>query len=283
VSDNPPIPEVAPAAPAEGGSVLAELWKNIFPWDDLNAKGPPERWLKLGLEILPALAVLAAQGADAPHLLQVDALGRLAATGTPNIAGKLLQPVAAGAKAVVVDQPELFPPGSFITFSPGPQNFIFSVEGWHLITNVNGNTISLAEGPTNSWGPGDIALGGPGMVIVGPPPGYLAATSLAQGRATVGAGATRNLVIATASGVYRLHSVDFTIDAVTAGGGVYLHLQDTAGNDIDTWRTDLAPPYTGLYQALPIQPNRGFQVKADAAIALNWSLRYSISPASAFP
>lgn len=75
------IPDAAPAAPAETGSDLAQIWSNLWPWDELNAKGPPERWLRLGTEILPVLAALVAQDqGKKPHLLRTDPAGRLVVT-----------------------------------------------------------------------------------------------------------------------------------------------------------------------------------------------------------
>lgn len=92
-------PEAVPPAvgpdPIASGK-LAEVWQNIIPYSDLNAKGIPERFLALGQEIVPTLAVLAASGNKNPRLLNADAVGRLIATANPLVADTLQSAVGPG-------------------------------------------------------------------------------------------------------------------------------------------------------------------------------------------
>jgi hypothetical protein len=167
VTDQDPlaaIPELAPAASTDSAQELAELWRNIIPWDDLNAKGPPDRYLKLGQEILPTLAILAAQGEDAPHLLKVDAASRLLTSAVPNPIQRLTDPITAGDQALNVDDPSPFPGGShiFITSASGG-----GASGPYLVYEVTGNQLYLGREIIVPYVPGDLVVGYPSYVAVG--------------------------------------------------------------------------------------------------------------------
>ncbi len=114
------IPDQPPAAPADAGSVLAEVWTNIFPWSDLNAKGPPERNLKLGTEILPTLAVQAIQTPAGPRLVQGDSLGHQVTAISQNLTDVLAADAAGGTSVLKVGQSDLFPPGTWVILTPAP-------------------------------------------------------------------------------------------------------------------------------------------------------------------
>jgi hypothetical protein len=57
------------------------IQRDIVPQADLRLQGGWERWLKLGTDIAPTLAILAAQGPIAPRLIACDDAGQLILSG----------------------------------------------------------------------------------------------------------------------------------------------------------------------------------------------------------
>lgn len=163
------VPETAPVTIAEPGTPLAQLWRNIFPWSDLNAQSPPERWLTLGAEILPSLAVLAAQGPDQPHLLQTDALARLLTVGTQNAVDKVAQQSAAGAASIVVNNRNLFAPGSFIAIVPAAGGATLANSQFYQVVGQGPDVGKLLIAPNLNAqaNPGDWVVGVPAVWIAG--------------------------------------------------------------------------------------------------------------------
>lgn len=65
------------------------IQRDIIPQADLRLQGGWERWLKLGTDISPQLAILAAQGPLSPKLVTCDDEGRLNLAGVSNPIGFL--------------------------------------------------------------------------------------------------------------------------------------------------------------------------------------------------
>lgn len=84
MAPNLPILSPPPSLGLAGRNpVLAELWRTLFPWEQLEAKNPPDRRLELGQDILPTLAVMVAAGGGVPALLMTDDHGRLQVSDAP--------------------------------------------------------------------------------------------------------------------------------------------------------------------------------------------------------
>lgn len=163
------IPETAPAPGVAVGGGLAQIWKNIFPWEDLNAKGPPEQWLTLGQEILPALAVLAAQGPDQPHLLQTDLLSRLLTVGSLNAVDKAADQSLVGASLITVENPELFAPGSWVAIVPAAgSSTLINSQVYQVLSPAAGpGQLNVAPALTANVNPGDFVVSVPAVWIAG--------------------------------------------------------------------------------------------------------------------
>lgn len=76
----PSLPSIDPVGDGHG----TEFWTKLFPWEDLQAKGIPERRLKLGQEVLGSLSIMVGNDAVGPHLIQTDAMGNLLYAPIPN-------------------------------------------------------------------------------------------------------------------------------------------------------------------------------------------------------
>lgn len=164
-----PIPESPAPAPSEIGGRLAQIWRNIFPWGDLNAKLPPERYLSLGEEILPSLAVLAAQGPDQPRLLQTDLLARLLTVGSLNAVDKATAQKLIGSAVISVNNPNLFAPGSFVAVQPAAGGATLSNSQFYQVLGPTNNPgeLSIAPALTAQVNPGDFIVGVPAVWIAG--------------------------------------------------------------------------------------------------------------------
>lgn len=151
---NPPtvLPPSLPA-PVEGGG-LAELWRNLLPLDDLQAKSPPERRLTLGRDILPTLAMLSAMGPDGPHLVNTDVIGNVVADSPGYLIDQLTAPVNAGDHAIQVTNGRQFAPGMAVAIgsqqTTADRNPAFQT--W--VNTVQGNTVNLQNGSPAAFGVG---------------------------------------------------------------------------------------------------------------------------------
>ncbi len=105
----------APSDTASTATPLATLWRNVIPWDDLNAKELPDHWLGLGTDILPVLAIQATgAGVSGPRLLQSDAAGRLLASAAPYGFDVFLAAAGVGDTEFTPSDINLFVPGMSI-------------------------------------------------------------------------------------------------------------------------------------------------------------------------
>lgn len=238
------VPEQAPSAPAEAGSPLAQLWRNIWPWDDLNAKGPPERWLSLGTEILPALAVLAAQGPDKPRLLQTDLLARLLTVGSLNAVDKAAAAAAAGQNVITVNNPNLFAPGSWVAIVPAAGAATLTNSQFYQVLgpgNVAG-TLTIAPNLATAVNPGDYIVSVPAVWIAGQslnvqvgnsvnigtlPPITIAAAQSVNIGGSVAVGSLPPITIAAAQnvGITGTVNVSITSGSVTIAGTPNINIQ----------------------------------------------------------
>lgn len=71
-------------------TILGRIRRNIVPQRDLDLQDSWNRLLKLGEDIAPVLAILAAQGPNEPLMLRCDAAGQLV------FAGNLVSPLPLG-------------------------------------------------------------------------------------------------------------------------------------------------------------------------------------------
>jgi hypothetical protein len=126
--------------PSDGG--LAELWRNLLPLDDLQAKSPPERRLVLGKDILPSLAILTAQGPGGPKLINADLVGKLATANLPYFIDSAASPAAAGTFAVNVHTPSFYSPGMWMLIGTQFINGQWGQGQTLQVATVSGNTVT---------------------------------------------------------------------------------------------------------------------------------------------
>lgn len=139
----------------QGQDQLAQLWNNIFPWADLNAKSPPERYLTLGKDVLPSLAVLATGiGASGPRLLSTDSLGRLSTLANPSGVDIVRADLAQNQNALQVGDQTLFPIGSMILVASPNGPFRHRVFSWSA-----GNIINIIPSSFEGYGSGIQVIG----------------------------------------------------------------------------------------------------------------------------
>lgn len=106
------VADAAAQTPAAPDSTLAELWQRIMPWEDLQAKSPPERYLQLGRDVLAAVAALSALGPDRPRLLRTDGLSRLLTATAVNPELPVTGPAAVNATLIPTSAQYIAPPGT---------------------------------------------------------------------------------------------------------------------------------------------------------------------------
>lgn len=169
MADNPPVDLGVGASSSDGApdSALAELWRNLWPWDDLNAKLPPERWLTLGRDILPALAALTAQGPDRPRLLITDAVSRLQVATGLNAIQRLTSSLAAGDNVLPVDSTVPFAVGAYVLLAQAPGNAPVTTTGPYRILNIGTAAMSIVGQVPVPYSTGDFVVALPMFTAIG--------------------------------------------------------------------------------------------------------------------
>ena len=252
------IPDAPPAPAPEAGAELAEIWRNIWPWDDLNAKGPPERFLKLGLDMLASLAAIVAQGPIGPKLVRARADGSLATGAQINLQAGIGAPSAIGANTITVIDPSVLSPACPVLLQVATGVNAGKTEQ-QIVQSIAGNVVTLAPGNLlHAYNPGDTCVAMPTIDVFGQPIAVVAAggggsTNLAlQVRpqvvnATIASGITAALLGGTAGQTVFLFGVAIAFDAVVGSNGMFL--EDSAGTQL--WNLSLAagPQYVDYHGA----------------------------------
>lgn len=127
----------------------------------MNAKSPPSEYPQLHRDIMPVLAVLAAQGPDRARLLTADAFARLITATNLSTADILAQPVASGAVTAVPLTNSLFPPGVSFYLGGGVNNSGALLSGPYLVTNNDGKTITFKPSAAQAYQATDVILAVP--------------------------------------------------------------------------------------------------------------------------
>lgn len=161
------VPDVAPGPPSDPTQSIAEIWTNIFPWGDLNAKGVPERNLKLGPEILPVLAGIFIQSGSGPRMVQGDASGHLVASSVTPLTDRLTLPAAAGQPIIKITTPSLFPPGSWIMLAPAPGTGTNAANGPFQVGSWQADGLTLTQVLPIAYQSGDFIFAVPSFQPVG--------------------------------------------------------------------------------------------------------------------
>lgn len=266
------IPDTAPPAPVEGGGSLGEIWSNLFPWEDLNAKGMVERYLKLGPDILPVLAAMVAKGPAGPKMVASDKRGFFGAQldANPQTIVSVMAPQFTA--AITVEDPQFFRIGSLIEINDTvhPER-----HQPYTVTDVKGNVLSL-------WGAlsFDIQVGAvvrlvPRVSLAGNPPPWMAPNQ--PGRTIPGAGPFTAVLIAPANGfqVYLFGGI-LTVTVAAAGAIVQL-LDDSLTQEylrmscaqVGQWSFDMHGAPGGL--------DSGVSVKVTGAATVFMNLYWSLA------
>lgn len=155
-------------------SELAQLWRQLLPLDDMQAKSPVMRYLTLGKDILPTLAVLSAVAPDSPRLLKTDIASRLLVSTNFTTAVKATTGSAINQNVVTVPDSSIFPPGSYLYHVPFPGHiFRYKVKSIDSSTTIE--TVVNLKQIINA---GDLLISVP-VAIMEQPPGP--SQALAQG------------------------------------------------------------------------------------------------------
>lgn len=271
MADNPPPSlsdlGIEPATTDTGS--LAELQRNIWPWDDLNAKSQVARWLDLGREVIPTLASLVASGGARPRLLQADAQGRLATAASPYVIDRFADSANTASSTITPANPSLYAPGMFLMLISNAGGFTFGGAQVVQVQDVGPTTIDVAPNPLSSYVPGDWIVTIPPPANFGAPPPGLAPNN-GPIRAVRSAAGTTVMVNGQIRQVIRVFGVELAV-AVVAAGGVG-ELQDTAGNGIAQIRTDTIHEITLNCGGVPLAPGVGLQFNtAGAATAVAYA------------
>lgn len=161
----PPVslPTVAPA----GDASLAQVRRNVIPYEDLKAVLTPDRYLELGQDILPVLAVLAAQNPAGAKLLNADGVGNLIAAENPYVIDFLTVQTNAGGTTFSVSNPTQFLRGMAVVVGVTAVGFGLGGFWQTKVSAVNGQLLTFIE-PA----PVDVPAGAPVMIVSHPPAPY---------------------------------------------------------------------------------------------------------------
>lgn len=137
MSDQIPTTPIPPSIGPSITSRLATLWRSIIPWEQLQAKEPPQRYLEVGSDIIPTLAVLTALGPDGPHLVNVDQRGNL--LNTLSFTTVAISQDLAGTSTIHVPDSNAFTPGHFFVHIAQTGD----INKYRVRTIVDKNTVQI--------------------------------------------------------------------------------------------------------------------------------------------
>lgn len=265
----PQVVVTPPALDMAGSHSLGQLVQQTIPFDDLQIRGPVERYLTLGQDIIPTLSMISAIAGKTPRLLQADAAARLLTIAQLNAAAKIQNFPPGGPSLLTVDIPAIFPVGSYVLHVDS--NGVVDVR--EVTANPGTGNITLTRALQGIVNVGDTILSVP-PVIAQPLPSQQAQLQ-ASGEANVAAG---NSVLAI-SGVAGLNiwlfdATLYTGDAAGAFGG----FQDSGGVDYGQGAVNTSGRvFHRFYGGVPVAAGASFRVKNPGGAASNlwWSVSYT--------
>lgn len=265
-----------------GDAPPTEFWRNLMPWDDLNAKSPPERWLQFQKDVLPVLAVLVGGRTPAgSRLLAADAAGRLATSGTPYFSDRVLAIGAVLGTQLYVADASLYSVGMQVFYpnqsvDAGPLDAYVGYVAATVVT-PNHATDNITVDPQMPFTPrqNDFFLIIPPSDPWLPAPPWLYPNKVPVDiDAGVASGATLLLVAAAAQQNVFLFECSTIPD--TAPTGDTFDLEDTTGVIYHKFGAGIAPwQFRGYGVKLPL--GRGVQLKNNSSgnVRIRGSLVYS--------
>lgn len=207
----------------------------MLPWDDLNAKSPPERYLELIKDVLPTLAVLVAQGPTRARLLSADASGSLVTVPSPNLTDVLLR------SNLIIGGPTAgayFYPGNLQLYTVGQWLYVFDpafpsdppTRCLYRVAQLNSDSFLVSGSNIRGGLPGAQSS----IFFVPPPPNYFTQAPPYQAGRTYafsapGAGVAASIIVPAVSSMRVLRvSYDVLADAATVAI-YYARIRDANG------------------------------------------------------
>lgn len=147
----------------------------VIPWSDLAVTNPPETPLPVGLQVVPTLAALTAQGQSNPVLLQADAQRRLLTAADSDLTGTTSAAVNVGDSAITLYSATGFIIGRSILYVPLIGGVLNPAQiERHTVTAITGSTLSIGDSISNAGGIGSIVVEIPDVQT--PPQGRIVAS-----------------------------------------------------------------------------------------------------------
>lgn len=234
-----------------------EFWRQLWPWDDLNAKSPPARWQQLQRDVMPVLAALSVvRSPTGPRLLAADAVGALRASAITAFADQTVQAQSAGDTEVRVADGTFYTPGMyllFMNFGDGPGeggDFVCALTGSPLkVFGVTQWLLPIRPAVVSPLPSGTpfIAFAAPHNRLSVPP--WERPNQPPSLQSKVGAG-TISLIGAQAGTKLWLHRMHWSCTVAVAGSSC--QLQDTTGAVYDEFQTNAVGQLFVEYGGQPV-------------------------------
>lgn len=217
-----------------------ELWNQIFPWDDLQAKSPPTHHLKFGSDVLPTISVLAAGGGVNQKLLKTDGNSRLLTAASPTISDAFLNAAVAGTTNIAPRDITLYQPGQYVLLAKnvatGPNSELKLID--QVIPGSSPPVLVLDRALGVGYAAGDPIVIVPPVAIVGhrPPKRPYDFETFSDPGGNVQATIT---IVGTANRIIVLDEMEWTLWQNAAGAGAArANVWDGAvGSGTVLWRT----------------------------------------------
>lgn len=235
--DQPPIDAALSGFEADAAAAPeTEFWRNLWPWDDLNAKSPPEQWQQFRRDVLPVLAAMVAvRSPSGPRALAADATGRLQTSGFPMFSDVTTGLSPFPGSTLIVADATIYAPGMWVLIpNLGAASPNFQADYLGRVRAAQHESLpSGVDLVTVDPAPNAVIAGGTVFMVLPPPPDWLPvapwrAPNLVppQSVAQVGAGTTRYLN-GSANQVLYVHGIFVAVQVAVAGA--IWRIQDTAG------------------------------------------------------
>lgn len=131
----------------------------VIPWADLAVTNPPESPLPIGLQVVPTLAALTAQGQSNPVLLQADAQRRLLTAADSDLTGNTSAAVNVGDSTITLYSATGFIIGRSILYIPLNGGVLNPTQvERHTVTAISGSTLTIGDSFLHAGGIGSIVV-----------------------------------------------------------------------------------------------------------------------------